>query len=258
MEFTADGRFFLMGDAPNSLDLGRLTDGASSGTFSVVDASPTLGPGAFQVRFSAGNGGVFLQQVAVLGSPSRLRFFAPAAADFVPAVSLSYQAGVCGPSFVMPSACQDQGDLLTRLQGRWLSCGGSTPLDIAWRGPTPPPPFVGVEIQGSTITGLVIDATGSVVPDTTYSGPLVLLSPGQSGVIMFGGQGHSAVTQVMTAAVVDACDRAMVFGPPRICDNWSTTVTATTRTRSSVCLERRQRPSPRAGPIDREGRCGAG
>src|SRR5581483_11586185 len=100
IEFTGDGRFFSMEqDASGSAALARSTAPASTGTFTVLDASAALGAGTYQVRFTAANGGVFLSQVDVFGAPARLRFFSPAAADFVPAQTLAYQAGVCGPSF---------------------------------------------------------------------------------------------------------------------------------------------------------------
>ncbi|MGH7439021.1 MAG: hypothetical protein ACRENE_25310 [Polyangiaceae bacterium] len=211
VEFTSDGRFFLMGGSP----LVRLTGPADSGTFAVIDASSTLGPGTFQVRFDTGSGGAFPVQVAVLGSPSRLRFFSPTQNDFVPAVSLAFQAGVCGPSFVEPARCLDEGDLLAQLQGRWLSCEGLSPFLFSWPQSQPmPPPFVGVEIRGSTIGALVVDTGGALVADPKYTGQLVI-SPGQSGSFMMGVGGQ--VTQVGASPAIDACNRAMVLFDQSLC-----------------------------------------
>jgi hypothetical protein len=216
VEFTSDGRFFLMGPSSDGSSWVRLTTPDASGNFAVIDASSTLGPGAYQVRFTTNSGGAFPVQVAVLGSPSRLRFFSPTQNDFVPMSSLAFQAGVCGPSFVEPAGCDDDGDLLTRLQGRWLSCGGGTVLDFAWPQSRPLPfPFVGIEIRGSTIGALEVDPTGALVSDPQFTGQLVI-SPGTSGFVMTGP--HGQVNQVGASPTIDACGRALVLEHQSICE----------------------------------------
>ena len=85
VEFTGDGRFFLLttdnpkhaASMPYTYSLERGSSAAeASGTFEVIDASASLGPGTLQVRMTAANGSVLIEQVVLYDLPAKLRVVA--------------------------------------------------------------------------------------------------------------------------------------------------------------------------------------
>ncbi|HEY4013511.1 MAG TPA: hypothetical protein VGM06_09250 [Polyangiaceae bacterium] len=176
IEFTADGHYHLLGNEADFTQDSRdttllrlddpslgLADASAPdvGTFDVVDASATLGAGAFQVRLTAGDGGIHVAQVVVFGSPVRIRFFTPSADDYAHALTKAYQANVCGPALgpiVTPDSPAAQ------LQGRWARCDDGIPTQDEFA------PFFaqqGLEFEADgTWHTLVEDPTGALVPTT--------------------------------------------------------------------------------------------
>lgn len=144
VELTSDGHFrFWQGPSSIAAQWANLltptTDDAGSGTFAVVDAAASLGPGTYQARFTASNGGVFTTQVIAFTSPPRLRVFGSTAEDYAPAVSQAYQANVCGPALGPLYQPTSSNDVLAHLQGRWARCGnflsrGAFDLVNEWQG----------------------------------------------------------------------------------------------------------------------------
>jgi hypothetical protein len=206
VEFGADGKFFLL-DGDTDDNLKPASDVSRQGTFMVVDATASLGAGEFQVRFAAGNGGVSLAQVTLFGSPARLRFFVPAAADFVPAETWGFRAGVCGPAFGPQATCSDE-DLLSRMQGRWIWCGSGR------SGPPLSGADIGLEVRGATWSALIEDGRGAVVP-----------APGESGNVTLGSDGTNGATWTRGGItifspwrpLIDACGREMLLSPDHVC-----------------------------------------
>jgi hypothetical protein len=177
IEFTDDGHFFLLtGDdsVPQDATLVREIDAppplfpsgppSDTGTYAVVDASATLGPGMYQSRLTASSGGTDIKQVIVFDSPPRLRFFSPGASDYVRALTKEYQANVCGPGLGPRYTPSSSDDLLTHMQGRWARCSNSlsngllAPITAQGQG---------VEFPGNgTWYTLVEDDTGKLVRAT--------------------------------------------------------------------------------------------
>ncbi len=164
IEFASDGHFTLLtyGEGTQDISLVPATGASDSGTFDVVDASSSLGPGTFQVRLSASDGGVHSAQVVVFDSTSRLRFFSPGASDYTHATTRRYQANVCGLP-VGPIDTPSNGDeALARMLGRWARCAtpGVTSSESAFEGE-------GVELPGDgTWYALVESAAGDLVRAT--------------------------------------------------------------------------------------------
>jgi hypothetical protein len=219
LQFTSDGRFaFFVEDA--AWNLNPLTGSANQGTFVVLDASSTLGPGTYQVRFTADNGGVFLSQVAVLAAPAKLRFFAPGANDFAPARTWQFRAGVCGPQFDTTDVCSSGGGaLLSRMVGRWVWCSGPIGMPFVNFNPTPQPgtPYVGIEIHpDATWAMLSEDVDGGLIP-----APTVMFATA-SGTLQI----ESSQTQWISGnetgidpgiPLVDACGRVFLPSPVYAC-----------------------------------------
>ncbi len=216
VQFGSDGTFSLLDEDYTTSSVVPSSDPARSGTFTIVDASSTLGHGTFQVRFTAADGGVSLVQVAVLGSPPKLRFFVPGATDFVPALTWAFRAGVCGPGFGPPATCMDNEKLLARMQGRWIWCSGpnSGPAVVTSAPPQMQPTPIGLEVNGSQWTLLFEDASGAVVPDPGMSGTLQLGPDGRSGSTWTNG-GSMLINPWLP--MIDACGRAMLLEPTHIC-----------------------------------------
>jgi hypothetical protein len=223
VEFTSDGHFFLLSvDSDwNEQGIDKMAD---QGTFAVVDASSTLGPGEYQVRFTANDGEVSLSQVDVFASPPKLRFFGPQAADFSLAQTWKFRAGICGPSFVSQSSCVGQGDPFAPMVGRWLWCSGE-PDTVFGIGSLqlPGAPYVGIDIHADTTFNLLVqDDDGGLVPASpvpyaTVSGTLQLgPSDGQSK--WTGINPGAIIGGTLSTPLVDACGRAMLWDPTRICD----------------------------------------
>ncbi len=135
IQFTSDGHFTLLTTSATK-SLVTASSGADSGTFDVVDASASLGPGTYQVRLSASNGGVYTTQVVLVGAAPMLRFFAPTADDYGPALSKKFQAGVCGAPLGPTDTPSSGADALARMQGRWVLCS-SPHADRPIEGPLP-------------------------------------------------------------------------------------------------------------------------
>jgi hypothetical protein len=183
--FGSDGTFTILeisSGSPSDLSLLPGTGPSASGTFVVLDASATLGPGTYQARLSALNGGVYTSQVAVFGATARLRFFSPSAYDYVPALTKAYQANVCGPPFGPVYTPTGTADALARIQGRWAACPNADTDFLTG----PASAGQGVEFPGDgTWYTLVEDGTGTLVRSTdpsqygelTVTGPLALLGP---------------------------------------------------------------------------------
>jgi hypothetical protein len=228
VEFTRDGRFSLLG-VDLAWNMQPIADPAHTGTFAVVDASATLGPGAYQVRFTADNGGVSLSQIVLVSSPTKLRFFTPQATDFAPARTWQFRAGICGPAFDPESTCGSDANLLSRMAGRWIWCSGQPGPPLLEPDPWPQPgsPYVGLEIGAdSSWVALAVDTDGGLVP-----APLTMFSS-ISGTVELGGSQTLWTSQNQTYVFpepprVDACGRVMMpFGPDRVCD--CSTPTSTT------------------------------
>jgi len=186
IEFTRDGHFFLRAlsrdTIPQDLTMKRLTGPSDTGTLEVVDASATLGPGTYQARLTALDGGVHVTQVLLFGSPARLRFFSPGADDYVHAYTNKYQANICGPGFGPVYRPADRNDLLSHLQGRWARCPNH-PLDYLQEGITEG--GVGLEFPGDgTWYALVEDEGGNLVR-TTNPSQHGSLQPGGSYTLTF-------------------------------------------------------------------------
>jgi hypothetical protein len=135
IQFTSDGHFTVLATSTTK-SLVTASSGADSGTFDVVDASASLGPGTYQVRLSASNGGVYTTQVVVVGPAPTLRFFAPAANDYAPALSKRFQAGVCGAPLGPIDTPSSGADALARMQGSWVLCSSPKPDQVV-EGPLP-------------------------------------------------------------------------------------------------------------------------
>lgn len=222
IQFTSDGHFSL--SAENA-------DGAATydGTFDVVDAASTLGPGTYQVRFTANDGSVSLTQVIAFSSPAKLRFFVPQAADYAPAQTWAFRAGVCGPSFDSDSACTSE-VTVPQMQGRWIWCSGpESGLFFFDQGPQQGPgwPYIGLDISadGSWVA-LAQDTDGGIVPAPPALGALVAgtLSLGPRGSIWAGSEisSPSSSTSPTTGVepnlpVIDACGRVLLPWPARDC-----------------------------------------
>jgi hypothetical protein len=188
---------------------------SARGQFTVIDASATLGPGEYQVRFTADTGAVSLAQVLVLSAPSKIRFFVPTVADYVPPQTWKFRAGVCGPNFGPQDTCANSNDLLSAMQGRWIWCAG-TP-DGVFDGVVFDGgrnfPQVGFDIRSDgTWTTLEVGRDGSLVP-SALSGSLQL-----SGGNAFWAQPSSPTLINPSLPAVDQCHRAMLPWPHRVCD----------------------------------------
>jgi hypothetical protein len=220
VQFTSDGRFAMLTSDYRTADLLPVTNLAYTGTFTVVDASSTLGPGTYQVRFTADNGGVNLAQIVALGSPPRLRFFVPQAADFVPALTWKFRAGVCGPGLSAENACTYGGnDVIARMQGRWIWCLGPPGYASGpGGGPVPGAPSIGFDVHADgTFTMLTEDSAGNVIPEppsmlNTSSGTLQVVKGSLQWI------GTPLSTQGNGLPVFDACGRTLVPFPGRSCD----------------------------------------
>ncbi len=225
VQFTIDAsgaRFALLGlDAAWNL----LPNGGSAyqGSFVVVDSSSTLGPGTYQVRFTADNGGVFLSQVAVLGSPTKLRFFAPGANDFAPARTWQFRATVCGPQFDTTDVCGSRDDLLSRMVGRWIWCSGTLggPFGIPDPANLPGMPYVGIDIRpDATWSMLTEDVDGGLIaaPVTRSATESALTS----GSVQFESNQTLWISGGATVVApgsprVDACGRVFMPSPVYAC-----------------------------------------
>jgi hypothetical protein len=166
VEFTSDGHFaartYAQDGAHNAQLVGADTpDGgyqgpSTVGTFVVVDASSTLGAGTFQLRVTAADGTVEVQQIEVFGPPTRIRLSGGTGgiSDYVKPMTYAYQAGTCG---VTPGTCysfKSAADVLNRVTGRWALCTGVPgPLGA-----------LGLEIHSDgTWVGLTEDIDGQLV-----------------------------------------------------------------------------------------------
>lgn len=130
------------------------------GTYQVVDASATLGPGAYQIQLQPSTGGTYVAQVVMLGSPTKMRFVfstGPSSEDFAPALPMTFRTGVCsfsqfGPQVTPTSAAETA----AAIKGTWLWCAGPA-FD------SPNGPVVGIEFPGDgTWFNLIESDTGAV------------------------------------------------------------------------------------------------
>jgi hypothetical protein len=137
-----------------------------TGTYQVVDASATLGPGTYEIRLQPSTGGVYLAQVLMLGSPVKMRFVfstGPSSEDFAPAFPLTFRAGVCnygqlGPAYTPAS----NADSAAHVEGSWIWCAGPGPI-----APDGQESVVGFEFPGDgTWHALLEDASGNVARGT--------------------------------------------------------------------------------------------
>jgi hypothetical protein len=129
VEFRSDGTFTLLTTltaSTSDVSLVPATGASDSGTFVVLDASASLGPGTYQVRLSAMNGGVYTTQVVVFGATPGLRFFSPGADDYAPALTKKFEANVCGGPFGPVDSPASSGDAVARMQGKWARCPVTT------------------------------------------------------------------------------------------------------------------------------------
>ena len=128
VEFRSDGTFTLLTSTASLSDLSLVpaTGASDSGTFAVVDASTSLGPGTYQVRLSAIDGGVYTTQVVVFEATHGLRFFSPGADDYAPALTKKFQANVCGGPFGPIVSPASSADAVARMQGKWARCPAAT------------------------------------------------------------------------------------------------------------------------------------
>jgi hypothetical protein len=166
VEFTSDGHFAALTFAQDGAHNAQLVnadvpDGgyqgpSTLGTFVVVDASATLGAGTFQLRVTAPDGTVEVQQIEVFGPPTRIRLSGGTGgiSDYVKPMTYAYQAGTCG---VTPGTCysfKSAADVLSRLTGRWALCTGVPGYTGA----------LGLEIHSDgTWVGLTEDIDGQLV-----------------------------------------------------------------------------------------------
>jgi hypothetical protein len=221
IQFTSDGRFAFLGQDA-AWNLNPLTGSADQGSFVVLDASSTLGPGTYQVRFTIDNGGVFLSQVSVLTAPAKLRFFAPSANDFAPARTWKFRAGLCGPQFGATDVCSSSGDaLLSRMAGRWFWCSGNLGLPFVNNDPTlqPGTPYVGIEIHpGGSWVMLTEDVDGGLIPApaTMFSMAAGSLELGSSQTVWISG---SQAVFAPGVPLVDACGRVLLPSPVYACSD---------------------------------------
>jgi hypothetical protein len=181
--FASDGTFTLLAYSTGSLsDLSLVpaTGASDTGTFVVLDASSSLGPGTYQVRLSASDGGVYTTQVVFFGATPRLRFFSPQADDYAPALTKKYQANVCGKPFGPVYSPTGDDDALARMQGRWARCPGTSANLLG-----APVEGQGLEFPGDgTWYALFEDASGNLVRTTDSADYGTLAVVGSSPVVL--------------------------------------------------------------------------
>ncbi|HEX8790220.1 MAG TPA: hypothetical protein VF765_04660 [Polyangiaceae bacterium] len=156
IEFTSDGHYSVLDRDPNTWLLDR---SAATGTFAVVDASATLGAGAYQVSFHPTAGNLFEPQILVFDSPRKIRFIMLGTAnteDLSPALPLTFRKGVCSSVALGPvHVYTGLDDLEAQLEGRWIWCSGTFGLFCG--------PVVGMEFTaGGEWFALTEDASGNV------------------------------------------------------------------------------------------------
>ncbi|MGA7119859.1 MAG: hypothetical protein WBY94_07175 [Polyangiaceae bacterium] len=216
VEFTGDGRFFLLttdnsdpaASMPYTYSLERGSSAADTGTFEVIDASASLGPGTFQVRMTAANGSVLIEQVVLYDLPAKLRVVAQNGfEEFSRPLPWTFRANVCGPGFGPPHTETSAPDFMARLTGRWAWCSGQLGGTNS----------IGVEFLGDgTWYGLVEDEAGNVTRQTTGSlhGTVQVPSDPQSlsqSLVVFTQDTPGSPVSKTTTFLLDECNRGLRF-----------------------------------------------
>lgn len=216
VEFTGDGRFYVlttddsdpMASKPYTYSLERGSSAADTGTFEVVDASASLGPGTFQVHMAAANGSVLIEQVVLYDSPAKLRVVAGNGfEEFSRPLPWTFRANVCGPVFGPPHTETSTADFMARLTGRWAWCSGQLGGTNS----------MGLEFLGDgTWYGLVEDEAGNVTRQMTGSlhGTVQVPSDPQSlsqSLVVFTQDIPGSPFSKTTPLLLDECNRGLRF-----------------------------------------------
>jgi hypothetical protein len=222
IELTKDGHYVVLGTGPadypilSTASTGAFIplsvpapDGGASipveGTYQVVDASASLGASAYQISFQPSTGGVYLAQVVMLGSPTKMRLISGAAStteEFAPALPLTFRAGVCNYTQFGPQAppFATAAEMLAGIKGTWIWCAG-TALQTANA-------IVGIEFPGDyTFSYLIEDDSGKVTRGTGNNAGTI--SPGDDGILnlTYGVSGSGTDFQPVLAA----CESTLGF-----------------------------------------------
>lgn len=209
IQFTAAGRFAYLVEQPDTAATAFLmtasTDPAQSGVFEVIDASATLGQGAYQVQLTYGNGGITVDQVVAFESPAELELFDNSAPQgsgspevLMPAFTTAYRDGVCGGPAGPAASFASGPDLLSALVGRWAWCSGIDNVRSA---------AIGFEFDADgTWYVLTEDETGLPVRGTA-SGDFGAYSLGDAGLDLATAGGG----ELLGTPVVSTCPRTLTL-----------------------------------------------